>query len=294
MLLFFLIYLTPFSADRVEIIKENGESIVHLIGNVAIQDTNTQITCFEAKFNESKGVVVLVRDVKIVDKNGTINANSAVYYFSEKIGYLSGNVSLITDQQTISSDSLYYNGRNEYVEMFNNVRIEDPKNNLVAYSKKGWYDLAKEQGHLIDNPKLEISRENKEPIKIMAREFQLITQENILYGFDSVVAFIDSITISCDTLSYNTKTEEGSLIKPVITEKTNELTGESGKFQLRNKEIDSFSVENGWSRYYTKAGSKNEVTGLKISIIFKKGKAAKILVEGQPTGTLTLKREAKK
>ena len=292
MLLIFLLAVTPFLADKVEIIKENGESIIHLAGNVAIEDENTKITCFEAKLNETKGLVVLIRNVKIEDKNGEINANFAIYHFREQKWYLNGDVLLLTENETISSDSLYYDGMNEFVEMYSNVKIEDPKNNLVAHSQRGWYDLKKDQGHLVENPELEIFRENKEPLKISAKEFQLITVNSTLHGFDSVVAIIDSITIFCDTFSYNLQTENGNLIKPIIIEKENELRGESGEFKLKNKNIESFSVEKGWSRYYTNEGSKNVIEGQKITIIFKDGKASKILVDGQPKGILSLKKEA--
>ena len=84
MLLIFLLCLTPFSADKVEIIRENGKSIVHLLGNVVIEDENTRITCSEASLNQTENYVVLIQDVKIVDENGEIKSNFAVYYFKEK------------------------------------------------------------------------------------------------------------------------------------------------------------------------------------------------------------------
>lgn len=291
MILIFLLTLTPFSADKIDILRENGESTIHLIGNVIIEDENTKITCFEAKLKETKDLVVLIRDVKIEDKNGEINANAAVYLFKEKKGYLSGDVVLLTGDKIISADSLHYDGMNEFVEMFSNVKIEDPKNNLVAYSEKGWYDLKKDHGYLVDNPHLEIFRENSEPFKISAKEFELIAPNNILYGFDSVIAVIDSITIYSDTFAYNLKTESGNLVRPIIVDRENELKGESGNFQLNNRNIESFTVENGWSRYYSNEGTKNIVSGSKISIIFTEGKASKILADGQPKGTLYLKGE---
>jgi len=291
MVLVFLLALTPFVADRVEIIRENAESTVHLLGNVVIEDKQTIITCAEARLNDTKGVVMLYDDVKIVDENGEIHANAATYYFREKRGYLSGNVVLLTRDETIRADSLHYDGVNGFVEMFSNVQIDEPKNNLVAYGQKGWYDLHKEQGYLAEDPRMEIFRENRSPLTISAREFELIVPDNTLYGFDSVIAIIDSVTIYSDTFEYNLKTECGNLVKPVIADRENELAGESGRFQLKNKNIESFSVKQGWSRYFTDEGSKNVVSGSQISIIFTEGKASKIFVEGRPQGSLYLKQE---
>jgi hypothetical protein len=80
-------------------------------------------------------------------------------------------------------------------------------------------------------------------------------------------------------------------VRPIIVDRENELKGESGNFQLNNRNIESFTVENGWSRYYSNEGTKNIVSGSKISIIFTEGKASKILADGQPKGTLYLKGE---
>jgi lipopolysaccharide export system protein LptA len=291
MVLFFLLALTPFVADKVEIIRENGESTVHLLGNVVIEDEQTIITCAEARLNDTKGVVVLYHDVKIVDENGEIHANAATYYFREKRGYLSGDVVLLTREETIRADSLHYNGMSGFVEMFSNVQIDEPKNNLVAYGQKGSYDLREEQGYLTAEPRMEIFREDRSPLTISAREFALIVSDNLLYGFDSVIAIIDSITIYSDTFEYNLKTERGNLVQPIIIDRENELTGESGQFQLKNKNIESFSVEQGWSKYITDEGSKNVISGSQINIIFTEGKASKICVDGEPQGNLYLKQE---
>jgi hypothetical protein len=105
-----------------------------------------------------------------------------------------------------------------------------------------------------------------------------------------VQAVIDSIIVYCDTFSYNLRDETGEMAKPVIHEKRNELKGNHGRFSMKNKEIQTVSVTNGQSVYYTEEGSKNIVEGEYISILFEKGVATTIKVEGQPKGLLFLKR----
>ncbi len=290
MLLVFLLNLTPFSADKVEIIREDSESYVYLIGNVVIEDESTKITCAEAKLNEAKGMAILNNNVKIAAPSGEINADAAVYFLQEQTSHLRGHVVLLTEDKIISSDSLFYDGKERFVEMFNNVKVEDTKNSFVAYAERGNYDLKQDQGSLSDMPRIEILRPNKEPMKITARTFLLQTEKNLLFGFDTVLAIIDSISVSCDTFSYNLKTERGDLTRPSILEKNNELTGEAGQFVLKSRNIDSFSVDRGWSRYYTKEGSENIVEGAKITIFFENGIAKKIIVEGAPRGVLNLKK----
>jgi hypothetical protein len=59
---------------------------------------------------------------------------------------------------------------------------------------------------------------------------------------------------------------------------------------MKNREIQLVSVTDGESIYYTEEGSKNIVEGESISILFEKGAATTIKVEGQPRGLLFLKR----
>lgn len=290
MLLVLLLCVTPFSADKVEIIKENGESVVYLVGNVAIEDEHTKITCAEARLNEAQKYVILLNHVIISDKSGTINADYARYYFDDRRGYLSGNVTLTRSEEIISADSLYYNGMEEVIEMFRNVVIEDKKNDMIAQGGRGWYNLKDDEGHLVDNPVLEILREQKEPITLWAQEFHLKINNDEFLGYDSVKAIIDSITVYCDTFLYNLKSEHGILTMPHIVEKNNELSGQTGQFTMKEKNIESFRVAEGTSTYYTKEGSKNIVEGSEIRIIFDEGKATTIFVEGNPKGILSLKK----
>ncbi|MGB3340505.1 MAG: OstA-like protein [bacterium] len=292
MILLFLLCVTPFTADKVEIINEEGVSIVHLLGNVTIEDEDLKITCSEASLHDAENYVVLIEDVNIIDKNGEIRAGFAVYYFNDKKGYLKDSVAVLTGNEIITADSLFYDGIEELVQMFKDVTIEDKKNNLMAYGEEGWYSLKDDEGYLFKGPRLEIARENKDPMKVSAHEFKLLTNNNQFFGYDSVVAVIDSITVFCDTFLYDLKEDYGTMKSPIVLEKENELKGESGQFKMKNKEIESFSVHRGWSQYYTEEGSKNVVQGEEISIVFRDGKAIKIMVDGEPKGVLRLKRKA--
>lgn len=290
MFMILLITLTPFQADKVEIYTEDSERVVHLIGNVVITGPETRITCAEAKISEVHGWVKLFQEVKLHDRNGVVSAGSAIYYFNENNGYLRDSVMIITPDEEISSDSLYYDGVHDSVEMYGNVVIDDLRNNMSVAGDRGWYNLARDEGLLFGKPKLQIIRQDKAPIVVYANTFELLTRQDLFYGYDSVKAIIDSITVLCDTFSYNLERESGGMVRPRIREKDNELTGTHGQFKLKNKEIDAMSVEHGQSTYYTKEGSRNVVEGDTISIIFQEGQATMIRVEGKPEGFLFLKR----
>ena len=290
MLLVLLITLTPFQADKVEIYTEENERIVHLIGNVIIEGGETRITCSEAKISEVHGWVRLFQNVILEDHNGIVSAARAIYYFNEDRGYLMDSVKIVASDEEITADSLYYDGTHDSVEMYGNVVVKDLKNDMSVSGERGWYNLARDQGLLIGNPKLEIMRQDKAAILVYANIFELLTDKDLFYGYDSVRAIIDSITVVCDTFSYNLGNEKGRMVNPTIREKNNELTGTRGHFKLKNKEIDMMSVEQGKSLYYTKEGSRNVVEGDTINIIFQEGEATMIRVEGKPKGILSLRR----
>ncbi len=295
MILIVLIFCTtPFSANRVEILREDGASVVHLIGDVVIEDEKRKITCDEAYMYETEDYVNLLGNVVISDSNGTIYSSSARFVFENQRGYLGGNVILERKDETISADSLYYDGSKSRVEMFNNVRIDDRKNDMIVNGDHGSYNLESEEGALYGDPQLLLMREEKDPINIQAQVFKLNIRQNEFYGYDSVVANIDSIIVLCDTFQYDLKNERGMLIHPEITEKDNFLKGDSGYFSMENKEIKNFVVQNGWSRYFDREGSKNIVQGNTIGIEFEKGQARLIRVEGDPRGVLYLKAEGNK
>ncbi len=288
-----LLAIMPFRAERVEIANQNGERIVYLLGNVQIEQESTQIRCFEAQLNETKNYVFLKDSVSIKDQNGEIKANSALYFFDKKFSVLKGAVKLISENQIISADSLEYEEEKRMVKMFKNIILEDTKNKIISYGNEGWYDLNAEIGSLTKNPKVEIHREDKSPITIKAREFLLKNKENLCLGYDSVIVLIDSITLYCDTVSYDFKKETGFISKPLVIEKSNKLKGIKGEFGLKNKTINCFKVSSGIASYWTNEGAHNIIEGESINIFFQEGRAIRVKVEGNPKGRLHLKEQKK-
>lgn len=290
--------LTPFRADKVEIVQEDSTRIVHLIGHVAIEQESTLITSAEAILNETAGYVRLFRDVTIKDATGDIAAQQATYYFKDKKAALSGTVELRTDTEVMSSDSLDYDGAAKQVLMHSNVKIVDSRNDMTAFGDRGWYDLDRDYGSLTGEPHLEVARASADsgaaprpPMTVAANTFMLYARDNMFWGYDSVTAVIDSITVDCDTFAYDLNRESGTMVRPLVTEKANELAGTHGSFQFRNKMIEYFSVQHGTSRYTTREGSKNYVEGEQITVFFQDGEADRVVAAGQPRGRLLLKSE---
>jgi len=293
MLILLIIQLTPFTADRVEIVREDGQSVYYLFGHVDITGDSLAIQCQQARLFADADRVELLDSVWIRDPSGEIRAARAEYRFGERLAFLSGGVTLIDSNRTISAESLTYDGGRRRVKMYRTVLIHDPGNNLDAYGQQGWFDLAAETGALSGGPRLEVQRRDKTPMIINARDFFLDAGNNLFYGYDSVTALIDSITILADTFKYGLKSEDGTMVQPRITEKENLLRGSSGTFQIRQQLVHRFSVADGQAVYHTAEGSTNVVTGMSITILFKNGQASTIFVNGDPRGHIVNPRKEK-
>ncbi len=293
MLILLIIQLTPFTADRVEIVREDGQSVYYLFGHVDITGDSLAIQCQQARLFADADRVELLDSVWIRDPGGEIRAARAEYRFGERLAFLSGGVTLIDSNRTISAESLTYDGGRRRIKMYRTVLIHDPGNNLDAYGQQGWFDLAAETGALSGGPRLEVQRRDKTPMIINARDFFLDAGNNLFYGYDSVTALIDSITILADTFKYGLKSEDGTMVQPRITEKENLLRGSSGTFQIRQQLVHRFSVADGQAVYHTAEGSTNVVTGMSITILFKNGQASTIFVNGDPRGHIVNPRKEK-
>ena len=114
----------------------------------------------------------------------------------------------------------------------------------------------------------------------------------MFYGHDSVITHIDSIIVYCDTFAYDLSSDKGTMILPHVVEGENTLKGMTGKFSMKNDQIEVFQVHRGSSEYHSESGNINNVTGDTISIYFENGKAVTIIVDGKPSGVLKLKRSA--
>lgn len=282
-----LVALTPFQADKVEILSDSGASVVYLIGNVVIEPESARIICPEALLNEAAGTIVFERGLTMTDANGTLTAQRGRYEFAGKRGLLDGSVRLVADNEVIAAETLVYEGTQRLVRMHHQVRIESQQDDMIASGDSGSYDLRSDTGELRGDPRVQIAREGKTPMEIRARHFALDNRNGTFSGRDSVKAVIDSVTVYCDTFDYDLNREHGTTIGTKVVEKNNELSGTHGWFGMRDRAIDHFGVYAGRADYTTEGGSHNVVEGDTIIIFFKENKAYRIDVGGSPHGVVT-------
>ncbi len=287
---YLLLTLSPFSADKVEIIRHEEGNIIRLLGDVIIDASTAKIFCQEATIYEFKDLAVLHGAVRIIDTSSTIEADTAYHYLSDERSLLKGNVILKKAARTIYADSLVYFGRRDYTQAFGQVKFTDSTQKLTARGDHGTYDLRQGRGYLEGSPRALIERENKSPIEVNSRIFEFIEKSNSIIAYDSVKVTIDSTFIEGDSLRYFLDKKEGLITNLTISEQRNNIIGDSGRFTLGDDRLEEFKIRNGHGVYLTKEGTKNEVDGGLIVFQFKDGRIYAIEVSDKPKGILYLRK----
>ena len=288
-LLLFAVALSPFTADKVEIINAPEGNVVRLVGSVVIHAQTATITCQEATIYEARNLAVLSGAVKIVDSNSTVEADTAYHYLQGSMSLLKRNVSLHSKARSIFADSLVYDRGKEQADAFGNVKMVDTVQKFTALSRLGTYDLKRGIGRMTGQPRALLDRPEKPPIEVASKILEYQERKNMIHANDSVVVRIDSMLITGDTLTYDVSAKAGWISNIVMTERENRVTGNTGRFELVDGQLDEFEVLSGQGTYLTGEGTQNDITGSSILFRFSAGRATGIVVTGKPKGYLYLR-----
>ncbi len=287
--LLFMVTMSPFTADKVEIINGPDGSVVRLVGEVAIQTPTAKITCQEATIYEARNLAVLSGTVKIVDSNSTVEADTAYHYLQGSMSVLKRNVALHRQARSIFADSLVYDRGREQADAFGNVRMVDTVQKFAASSSIGTYDLRRGIGVMRGQPRALVDRAEKPPIEVTSKTLEYQERTNMMFARDSVAVRIDSMLITGDTLRYDINAKEGWISNIVMTEQENRVTGDAGRFELVDDQLSEFEVRSGQGTYLTREGSQNDIAGGSMLFRFSGGRATEIVVTGAPKGYLHLR-----
>ncbi len=287
---YFLIWVSPFTADKVEIINLPGERVVKLAGNVIIDATPARIFCSEARVYEDRDLAILTGRVKIIDTASSVEADTAYHYLKGERSILKGNVTLFSGSRSIYAESLIYDRVKKFVQAFDSVKFVDTMQKFTSLGNRGSYDLKMGIGRLEDQPCAWIERKDKSPIYVWSRVFEYNAKKNWIVAYDSVRIVIDSIEVSGDSLRYEIDKKIGLIEKIRLTEANNSITGGSGRFALADENLSEFDVNQGQGVYITREGVKNEISGGLMRFKFNNGKAVAIEVYDRPRALLYLKK----
>jgi lipopolysaccharide export system protein LptA len=142
-----------------------------------------------------------------------------------------GNVHINQDTINIYSDLLNYDGNAKMAHLMNNVRMSDPSSVLTTNIFD--YNMAIRVGTYINNGKI-VNR--KEGTTVTSKKGYYLASTKDAYFRYNVKVVTDSVTITSDTLRYNTFTNQTYFYGPTdIKGKNDNLYTENGEYNTKTK-----------------------------------------------------------
>src|SRR5688572_2301849 len=184
------------SADRSELKKINGETVLELNDNVRIVHGDitvnanrgvsftlqrlTQLfgavrvvqqtmvmTGDEGEYFQNEDLAVLRKNVHITDRGWEVDCDEVRYSRLTGEAWLLGNVFARDSTTTLRADRILYQRLIQRAEAFGNVVMTDLKQGIVQEGKHGIYYRDRGEGVVDDSPRLVTTKE-KEPITVTA------------------------------------------------------------------------------------------------------------------------------
>ncbi len=185
------------SADRSELKKINGETvlelhdnvrIVHgdvtvnadrgisftiqrvtqLFGHVKVEQETMVMTGEEGEYFQNDDLAVLRRKVHISDRGWEVDCDEVRYSRLTGEAWLIGNVVGRDSTTTIHADRLLYQRLINRAEAFGNVEMRNVEQDIVQYGRHGVYYRDRGVGIVDEDPRLVSGSKDEEPVTVLA------------------------------------------------------------------------------------------------------------------------------
>jgi len=275
-------FILPFTAqDRVEIITENGQRVVQLIGEVVFQKEGLRINCDQAKIYGQESAL-LKGNIVLEESTTTILAESLKFTIPSRVG-LFYHSCLIEADLIIRSESLRYDPNTEEIAGFDSVVIEDTTNNTIIYGDFFRYNVKSGIGQMTGNSKFEILRDTIPPIRGRADTISYYREPDQINLIDSVVIIDQDLCICCDSLYYFNQSSSGDLFNLRIETPTGRIEGTSGTFKITDRKMESMTIDSAWVER-EEEDRIDQLRCLKLIVNFTDGRITRAKATGSPWG----------
>ncbi len=277
-------------------------------------DTTNVLTSTNGTYYPDTDIAVFQNNVVLNNKDFDLYSDTLKYQTTNKIAYILGPSDIIQDSTRIyseygwyntikenaklldnshirdlegrrlSADTLYYNQKTGEAEGFTNVALRDSAQSLLLNGGYGIYNEKTNKGFVIDSATV---------INFADADSMFITSDTIFYdsseegvthlkAYYNVQAWHIDIQSLCDSLYYNSKDSTAQMFgAPIIWNENNQITGESIKMYIKNKNVDKVDVI-GSAFIFSKNDTLaiNQVSGKLITAYISDGKLYKADVSG--------------
>jgi lipopolysaccharide export system protein LptA len=207
-------------------------------------------------YNQKTGAHRLVGKVNFIYQGNTMYCDSAHYFDKTQEVRAYGNVHITKDDINLYCDSLYYNGKTKRAKLWGHVRVRDLEYKLSTDTLE--YDAKKAQGIYRHGGKIESITSNEvltsrigyfypdnknfffsgkvryrnDDLQMTTDTLQYLYSKQTTYFYGPTKIVRDSTIMFCERGWYNIKTEEGSLIKNALIQRSGrEVRGDTLFYQ---------------------------------------------------------------
>jgi lipopolysaccharide assembly outer membrane protein LptD (OstA) len=185
------------SADRSELKKIDGETVLELFdnvrvvhgdvtvtgnrgvsftvrrftqlfGNVRVEQQTLVMTGEEGEYLQNEDLAVLRRNVHIVDRGWEVDCDEVRYSRVTGEAWLLGNVVGRDSLTTIRADRILYQRLIDRAEAFGNVEMINVREDIVQYGRHGVYYRDRGEGVVDEEPRLVSGSREAEPVTVTA------------------------------------------------------------------------------------------------------------------------------
>jgi lipopolysaccharide assembly outer membrane protein LptD (OstA) len=260
------------SADRSELKKINGETvleltdnvrIVHgdvtvtadrgisftiqkrtqLFGNVKVVQQTLTMTGDEGEYLQNEDLAIVRKHVHIVDRGWQVDCNEVRYSRLSGEAWLLGNVAGHDSSTTIHADRLLYRRLTEEAEAFDNVQMTNAKEDILVTGDHGTYYRARGLGLVDRNPRLVSGTKDEEPVTVIADTMRVFPDSSRATAYYKVSIIKGTAVTQCDSaMVYDDRKQVELFGKPLARQNNMFMQGDHMKAFYDAKEIHRIDI----------------------------------------------------
>lgn len=275
-----------YEASRMEIIRAEAGTVIHLIDEVHLFDENIDITGLEAWFQAFEQSVVVRDSVYIQVQDADIWGDSLHFDTAERISNLVGHIVVKKGNTEISAPRMRIEHRERTAFIPYGAQIRDTEEGILITGEDVHYNLEEDRGSILRNPGLSEDVEDSD-FHIASQRMHLDRNLKSASAAENVRIFTSDATVSCDTMILYYQEDRGEAAGSVtIDNPDGRIEADSADFILSSRELQEITLyPDVTTRYRTEGADSVVVDAPRLTIDMRNKDHEVLIFTGGVDGT---------
>ena len=253
--------------------------------DVKMVNPNFVLTSDTLEYNTETKIAMIISPTVIESDSGFVYTSSGWYNTLTEESMLYDRSVIVSkdNAKTITADSMFYDSKEDFVEAFGNMILNDTVQKIFVLGNYGFYDKKNDFAFATDLAQLiEYSQPDSSYLHADTIFVRTIDEEREVKAYYGVRFYRIDLQAVCDSMQYFTGDSILRLYKnPVMWNEAYQITGDTINILFNDSTIErmdvlnyAFALEEVDSTYY------NQLKGRNLTMYFDAGEIYKIGVEG--------------